>query len=314
MTRTRFLEVRTARYLASVFGATMLGLALGASAAVAWTPENLDCNVPYDDYRLVDWGDEQPPSGVGWSNLTFTDWSTGAEGNFDDGADNWEAVDRPDDTNVVNISKVSSGGIPFWHVDLNQAGAAGAVVCNGGQLYGAVDFTEFGGTPLGNDHQKGLATHEIGHALGIHHVGTDDNQWTSAEPTMVGGSTQSYSALATVTPVPVAVESGELQIRLIVRRLEANGTDPSGVFDYLDTPTSNPDINDAAYSGSWVVAEEHIILTPPTSWAERETLSYTIPHYWEGAAVRIRIKNTFEDSAGNSVSVDIDNARIQEQP
>jgi len=133
------LEVRIVRRLAYLLCAAVLGVILGAGAAVAWTPENLECNVPYDEYRLVDYSDEQPPSAFTWSNLTFTDWTAGSEGNFDDGADNWEAVDRPDDTNVVNISKVSSGGVPFWHVDLQQDGAAGLVDCHNGQLYGAVD-------------------------------------------------------------------------------------------------------------------------------------------------------------------------------
>jgi len=86
---------------------------------------------------------------------------------------------------------------------------------------------------------------------------------------------------STYLRVPAAgqIDSGALTIRLIVRRLEAEGTYPDDTFDFLTTPTANPNINDASYSGSWIVAEEHTILTPPTSWTERQTLKYTIPFY-----------------------------------
>jgi len=183
----------------------VVGLLLGVAAAEAWSPVNFNCTQsPETEYRFVDWGTEQPPSAVEWDNLTHTDWNATTRDNFSKGADNWEEVVNPNGNKVVNVSEnTGSGGIPFWHVDLDTSGGGGKVVCHSGNLYGAVDFTESGGGPLATNAQRGLATHEMGHALGNWHAGSDDNRWApSYEPTMIGKNTVNtrYENFRSLTP------------------------------------------------------------------------------------------------------------------
>ena len=109
-----------------------------------------------------------------------------------------------------------------------------------------------------------------------------------------------------------AVQGGNAQIRVYVRRLEATGTADEEWFDYLTTPTNNPDINDAAYSGNWILTATTEVTSPAGAFVTYSTLNYQIPSTWEGSAVRIRINNSLVDGSSNSVPLYVDNARVRE--
>ena len=108
-----------------------------------------------------------------------------------------------------------------------------------------------------------------------------------------------------------AVAGGNAQIRVYVRRLEATGT--SEFFDYLTTPTNEPDINNAAYPGNWILTATTEVTAPTEAFVTYSTSNYQIPSTWEGSAVRIRINNSLVDGSSNSIPLYVDNARVRTQ-
>ena len=110
-----------------------------------------------------------------------------------------------------------------------------------------------------------------------------------------------------------AVAGGNAQIRVYFRRLEASVTADEEGFDYLTTPTNNPDINDAAYSGNWILTATTEITAPTEAFVTYSTSNYQISSTWEGSAVRIRINNSLVDGSSNSIPLYVDNARVRSQ-
>lgn len=106
--------------------------------------------------------------------------------------------------------------------------------------------------------------------------------------------------------------TGTVQLELKVRKLQADSTTTSTDYSHLDPPSPFPNVTDASQIGSYFIVEQNLFISPTESWTTYGTSgTYSAIDTWHGAAVRIKIKNNLKNEFNQSVTLRLDNARVQ---
>lgn len=167
----------------------ILGFATSPSEAYVWGQLSHNCQTFDVSYEFVD---TTPPNFDNWQSLTQYSWTTSNKNHVNSGGDQWDKVTEADGTGITSTSNPSSGPYAYraFRLEHNVNGFAGWHVCDA--THGALlsfDFTDENGDPYNAKIQKGLAVHEIGHALGLGHVSIHDNLWApNHNPSMAADS------------------------------------------------------------------------------------------------------------------------------
>ena len=116
-------------------------------------------------------------------------WTGSMKSNVRNGFDKWEATVRFNGNDAFSVTE-QTGTVDFEIYSISnltsETGWGGLTACADGFI--AFDFRKNNGQLLGSGVMKGIATHEMGHAIGINHTGYKDSHYNPAfAPTMEAG-------------------------------------------------------------------------------------------------------------------------------